>query len=215
MAILKGKLSGVEHEVETGGLARASIYPRVGSAAYVHGIRTGLLGAALAADAPIFGVRNGTGAGNALNVYLTHLQLMVTTTTAFTAAQEFGWYGQRFSAANLAGGAATELPVRHYGAGASVMETGGGAGGDIRVSTTTALTSTGVTFDANRRVYLVTWRDQTVNLRHFDEIKFSEIYGSPLKLAPGDGWCIRNLVVWPAAGAAMVHGRLAWEERAT
>lgn len=215
MAILKGKLSGVEHEVETGGLARASIYPRVGTAAYTHGIRTGLLAATLAADAPIFSVRNGTGGANAVNVYLTHLWLSFTVTTAFTAVQEFGWYGQRFSAANLAGGAATALPVRHYGAGASVMEPGGGAGGDIRVSTTAALTVVGVTFDANRVVPLLTWRAVTVDVRYVEEIKFSEIYGSPLKLAPGEGWAIRNLVVWPAAGVGMVHGRLAHEERTT
>ena len=42
-----------------------------------------------------------------------------------------------------------------------------------------------------------------------------EAVGQPIKLAPGEGLAIRNLVVWPAAGTGVLTGVIKWEERTT
>lgn len=217
MAFLKGAVGGFLAEIESVIKAlRVAHYPRDVSGSYCYGIRTGLLAAALAADAPIWAMRNGP-TGNTKNIYFSGGFFWFITTTAFTAAQEFGFYLQRFSVANLAGGTAVPLPVSLTNNGtASAVTPGGAEAGDIRTSTTTALTSAGVTFDANKVIPVINWRDPTINLRYGPfEFRCFEWFGQPWKLVPGEGIVLRNLVVWPAAGVGMVSGGVGWEERTT
>lgn len=186
---------------------------------YAGSITSGVLAATLAADAPIFGLRNGpTQTGTTLGpglldlqrfVYIKEIQLRVSSTVAFTAIQQFGLYIERFSGANLAGGAAGVIQkVSGSGIANSVCLTGGAQGGDIRVSTTAALTTAGTTFDGNKiPIYGFTGvgpSDYPVAVIQFQE---------PLRLGVGEGLAIRNQIVWPAAGTAIVTGLIQWDER--
>lgn len=186
---------------------RAVLYPKQ-QESYSARATTGLLGATLAADAPIFGIRNATGAAKSL--YIEKIDLGFSVTTAFTATQQFGLYLERFSAAALAGGAAATI-LRHDAGGLGASETAG-AGGDVRVATTGALTVVGVTFDTGK-VPVLGWSNKNIDAQIGPFTVFDASEGAPIVLAAGEGLAIRNLIVWPAAGVGVVSGRVFWSER--
>lgn len=192
------------------------------SAAYMASFTTGVLAATLAADAPICAIRNGptqTAFNPSTSVgvistqrwaYITEIGIRVSGVVAFTAAQQFGLYLRRFSVASLAGGAASPiLKVNSSTAPDSACLTGGAEGGDLRVSTTAALTVAGVTFDANK-IPIFGW--STVGPAEFGS---NTIYleTEPIRLAPGEGLALANQIVWPAAGTAIVNGYIKYDER--
>jgi len=42
---------------------------------------------------------------------------------------------------------------------------------------------------------------------------FDASESAPIILKAGEGISLRNLVVWPAAGTAVIHSRVTWAER--
>lgn len=197
--------------------------PGMQTGAYMASLTTGVLAATLAADAPIFAIRNGPtqtdfnpstsiGAIAAKRfVHITSISLRVSSIVAFTAAQQFGLYLQRFSVANLAGGAAALiLKVNESGAPDSACLSGGAEAGDTRVATTAALTVVGVTFDATSKIPIYGWT--TVGPAEYFET-LVEFETDALRLAPGEGLAIRNSIVWPAAGTGVVTGFVRYQER--
>lgn len=171
-------------------------------------VSTEVLAAALAVDAPVFGIRSGP-TNNTKRVVIVGLKLQFSTQAAFTAVQQFGFYLERFSAANLAGGQ-TYNPFKARDVDdVSVCRPGGAEGGDIRASTTAALTVVGVTFEGNK-VPVYGWNDLAVarDASWVDTIEPED----PVVLEPGEGLAIRNLVVWPAAGAGTLAGFIKYYE---
>lgn len=180
---------------------------------------TAVLGVALAADAPICGIRCGptqTPAaiqGGTRKVYVQEIGLRFSVLAAFTAAQQFGFYLQRFTSANLAGGTATAMITNLHGNGASVVASvctpGGGEGGDIRSSTTAALTTAGVAFVGGKiPVYGWTAAAAASELPQA-VLNFND---APLRLDLGEGLALVNSVVWPAAGTGVFTGWIRWAE---
>lgn len=188
---------------------------------YIASLTTGVLAATLAADAPIFGIRCGPTQAEVLPtagiitkprfVYISEIGLSVNGVVAFTAAQQFGLYLERFSVANLAGGAAALISkVNETGAPDPTCLTGGPEGGDTRVATTAALTVVGVTFDGKKIPLSAAWSAVGPGALAQSVTTF---YDNPLRLAAGEGLAIRNLVVWPAAGTGVVSGYVKFDER--
>lgn len=186
---------------------------------------TGALAAALAVDAPVAAIRCGPTQTDAANpttppasimrgvrrIFITGLEISVSSITAFTAAQQFGLYLQRFSAANMAGGAAAL--IMKLGSStfpASVALSGGAEAGDTRVSTTAALTTAGVTLDATSKIPVYGWT--TVGPAEYGKADL-DFRDNPIRLDLGEGLALCNSVVWPAAGTAVVTATLYFEER--
>jgi len=190
MAIIKGGTTGALTEVGSASKGARIVSPggsdAEGGGAYIVRATTGVLAAALAVDAPIFGIRNGP-TTNTKVVYITNIAIDFDTMVVFAAQQQFGFYLDRFSAANLAGGTAqTPIKVR-TGDPNSACLTGGAEGGDIRMSTTAALTSAGVTFTATP-VPIIGWTDPAANKKtsglRFD---FDNANDEPIRLLSGEG----------------------------
>lgn len=171
-------------------------------------VSTGVLAAALAVDAPVFGIRNGP-TTNTKRVVIVRLKLQFSTQAAFTAVQQFGFYLEKYNTANLAGGQTYEPLKARLEADESVCKPGGAEGGDIRASTTAALTVAGVTF-LGEKVPVYGWNDLAVarDAPWVDAIEPED----PVALAPGEGLAIRNLVVWPAAGTGTLAGFVKYYE---
>lgn len=194
--------------------------PGFQTGSYIASITSGVLAATLAADAPIFGIRCGPTQAEVLPtagiitkprfIYITEIGLKVNSVVAFTAAQQFGLYIERFSAANLAGGAAALISkVNETGAPDPTCLSGGAEGGDTRVSTTAALTVVGVTFDT-KKIPIYGWSTVGPADYGFQRIQFLD---NPLRLGAGEGLAIRNQIVWPAAGTGTVNGYVKFDER--
>jgi hypothetical protein len=171
---------------------------------YMARATSGVLAAALAVDAPIFAMRHGAAA--AKTAYVHKIDLGFGCAVAFTTGSQVGFYLQRFSVAALAGGTSYLASILRYDtADASEM-------GDLRASTTAALTSAGVTFAADS-VPLLSFASPTLSQQIGPLTLFDSTESAPIKLAAGEGICIRNLVVWPAAGTGVVSCRVVWSER--
>lgn len=186
---------------------RAALYPK-NQESYSARATTGLLGATLAADAPIFGIRNASAAAKSL--YIEKIDLGFSVTTAFTATQQFGLYLERFNAAVLGGGAAAAV-LRHDASGTGASEIAGAGGGAV-VATTAALTVVGVAFEG-QKVPILGWSNKNLDAQIGPATVFDASEGAPIVLAAGEGLSIRNLIVWPAAGVGVVTGRVFWSER--
>jgi hypothetical protein len=195
-AVFRGATSGNMAEVDAAVLAqRVAVYPK-NQPNFGARVTTGVLAAALAAGAPIFGIRAG-----ATPIYVIQVVVSFSWAVAATAMQQFGLVMERFSGAALAGGQAY-TPLKHRSGDVS-------SAADIRAATTAALTSTGVTFDGSQSP-LLGW---TSNAAGFLVGPLTvDLADCPIKLLPGEGLCIRNLIAWPAAGTGVVSGALRWEE---
>ena len=162
----------------------------------------GTLAAALAVDAPIAALRHSASANSDLYVEKVEIQ-SVTFVAALTAAQRFGFYLQRFDTAALAGGTA-RVPI-------DLRAEGDSFAGDLRSSDTAALTTAGVSFKAGTwpllDLFVVGAANERIGPRILD------LREHPLVLKPGDGVALRNLVVWPAAGTAVVEASIQFSER--
>lgn len=178
---------------------------------------TGVLAAALAADAPIASMRvgptqtAGSIQGGTVKAYVRWISLRLASTVAFTAAQQFGLYLQRFSGANMAGGSTRSILNLHENTAAinkSVCLPGGGQAGDFRASDTAALTTAGVTL-SGEKITVYGW--STVGPAEYPWV-YLDFTERPLRLDVGEGLALFNKVVWPVAGTAVLNGTIAWDE---
>lgn len=205
MAIQVVGFGGAILEVETTlKAARTTIYPR--EVFGLHSIRatTGVMTAALAVDAPVFGIR--AAAAPTKDTYITRICGSFSWVVAATAAQQFGFYWERFSAANLAGGVAA-LVMKHDTNHPTIQAQ------DVRVSAAAALTVAGVTFDGNK-VPFMSWTNSAIGTGVLDmPVLFDGDVEGPIRLRAGEGISFRNLIVWPAAGTGVAAFRITVEER--
>lgn len=178
---------------------------------------TGIMAAALAADAAIASMRVGPtqtvdASHPGIKAWVTGLEVKVYNTVAWTAVQQFGLYLSKFSAAAMAGGTAKD-PLRHQGTGASmpdsVCKTGGTFAGDFRRSDTAALTVAGVTIDPVK-IPIYGW-GALVGPTEYPE-RDVDLRDNPIRLDVGEGLALFNQIVWPAAGTAVIQCTVFWDE---
>jgi len=205
--------SGVDAEVEASVRAVRAINVGRGTPFCVSTV-TGTIGAALAANSPVFAMRLDPGA--AVRAFIERIRLEYTTIVAFTtpvtAARRLALF--RGSGAAAAGGTAiTTAQKKHTNfGGTSEMDTANG--GDIRVSTTAALTVVGLTFETDPL--------RQMTLTHvgaaggFREViwEFHATENSPVVLEPGQVLAIRNPVAMDAAGTWQLGVNVDWHEAA-
>ena len=203
-SIVKGAASGNFCEVDGGVLAqRVSKYPKhtsagVGISYSVRGT-TGILAAALAAGAALFGIRQASSPTK--SIYITQIRATFACVVAFTTGSQVGFVLERFSVANLAGGTAF-TPLRHdTSQGASEAQ-------DIRAATIAALTVTGVTFQGFQTPIIDLSSPTLAAVVPPVELDYRD---NPIRLQAGEGLAVRNLLVWPVAGAGVLGLSIKWE----
>lgn len=190
--------------------ARVAIVPRT-TKSYAVAATSGILVAALAANSSVFAMRLDPGAG--VRAYIERIRLGITTLTAFTTPVTAGRRLALFrgSGAQPSGGTAL-TPANKWTAGPAPSEFTTAQGGDVRISTTAALTVTGITFE-------------TTSLREFSMshigasggfveylVDFAASEFCPIILEPGQLIAIRNPVVMDAAGTFQVSVAVDWHE---
>lgn len=178
--------------------------------AYEVRLTTGIIAAAAAADATWAALRNGPTSGR--TVHIVDLSLEVDGVVAFTAAQQFGIYMERFTAGNATAGTA-RTPFKLLSSYPnSACLAGGPEGGDCRSSGTGGLNTAACTFEGVQ-VPILGWTDPAVGKKSSGMgFRITPELGIPLKLLPGEGLALRNLVAWPAAGTAVITAKLRWYE---
>ena len=212
MAVFEGGASGALVDVEADKKAsRLVIAPR-GKAYSVSSV-TGTIAVALAANSSVFAMR--LDPGSPLLAFIERIRLRYTTivayTTPVTANRRLAVY--RGSGAAASGGTALATAAQKDST-SSPSECNSAQGGDIRISTTGALTVTGITCE--------TQEFATMPLVHvgaagaYSEVifEFATTESSPIILQPGQLLAVRNPVAMDAAGTWQLAVRVDWHEAA-
>lgn len=160
---------------------------------------TGVLGATLAAGATLFSMRNPS--ATTRNVYITNIAASFGCTVAFTTASQQLYVAERFTTATPSGGQAYTA-MEHDVASPATQVT------DIRASTTGALTVTSVVFEGNQVPLLGTASPLVSTVADGG----LDLRDNPIVLRAGEGLCLRNVVVWPAAGTGVLTASVTWYE---
>jgi hypothetical protein len=217
MAVIVGGTSGVTADVDgsnSKGL-NVVIRPRDVAGAYRYAQQSGIIAAAT--NGLLWNMRNGPTA-NTKRVYITRIYGIIQVVTAPTAAAQLTLNLVRTSVANTAGGTAGVIfNKKAYATTAnSAVTVGGGEGGRVEITTTGALTTTGVTIDTlvapfvflncttttpaigNRFEYSI---ENDAGLEHF------------LELAPGEGLAIQTSAATPTALTFVLGVAVSWSEK--
>lgn len=189
------------------GAGRAVIVPR--GEPYFLGAQTGVIAAALAGNASVFGMRLNPSA-NPLRAYIERLILDWTTIVAFTTPVTAGRRLAVFrgsGAAATGGTAIAEVVPGISTAPASQFNTT--QGGDVRIATTAALGVTGITFEAQPAAVM--------NVTHVGAagayLQMTFELGSPIILEPGQILAVRNgSAAMDAAGTWQLGVNVQWRE---
>lgn len=199
--------------VEKNGAARVVVVGR--GNAYAASAVSGTIGAALASGSSVFAMR--LDAAAPMRAYIERIRLQWTTVVAFTTALTVGrrLALHRGSSGTPTFGGTTVVPVKKHSAGAVDSEFLGAAGGAIAISTTGALTVTGITVEADPI--------RTMSLAHvgaagafFEQIwEFSGGESYPCVLEPGQSLHIRTPVAMDAAGTWSLAVSVDWHEAET
>jgi hypothetical protein len=174
---------------------------------------TGTIAAAVAASAPIFAMRNSPTSGEV--IYINGIRIKFTTTVAFTVpiTQTRQLAITRASGSALAGGTSVATPTPKStanGVSASALANGG----DIRIATTGALTTTGVTLENNHITMSLAHVGNAGNTADF--FYDFDVYTAPIELQPGQVLVVRNgLTAMDAAGTWSATIDVDWRESAT
>lgn len=213
MAIIQHATLSNTLKVSDKGSALVSLQQR-GNAFSVSSI-TGTIGAAASANASFFAMRLDAGAGN-IKAYIERVRISYTTIVAFTtpitANRRLAIY--RGSGANASGGTAITTVAKKYSAsGDSEFETA--QGGDIRISTTGALTVTGITYETNEFATLPLVHVGAAGSFYESIFEFNTNESAPITLNPGQLLAIRNPVAMDAAGTWQMAIRVDWYEEDT
>lgn len=188
---------------------RTTTVPR-GNAYAVTNV-TGTIGAALAANSAVFAMRLDPGSG--VLAFVERIRLQYTTivayTTPITAGRRLGLY--RGSGAAASGGTAIAT-VHKKDSTSAGSECEAAQGGDIRISTTGALTVTGITWEADpiRTILLVHVGAAGGYYEAVMEFHASEC--APIILQPGQLLGVRNPQAMDAAGTWQLDLSIDWHE---
>lgn len=195
--------------LETGtGAQRQVIVPR--GYGYCSAAITGTIGAALGANSSVFAMR--LDPSSAKRAFIERIRLEFTSIVAFTTPITAGRRLSLFrgSGAAASGGTAMTAVPKHSTAPGSEFEIANG--GDIRISTTGALTVTGITFETAelRALLLVHVGAAGAYTERIWEFAAAECH--PIQLEPGQVLAIRNPVAMDAAGTWQLAVNVDWYE---
>lgn len=209
MSIQNRGASNVIAEVEPNKAMRSSLVCR-GDGYAVTGT-TGTIGAALAANSSVFAMRLDPGASKL--AFIERIRLQWTTLVAFTVPLTAGRRLEiyRGSGAGTSGGTSIAA-VAPKDTTSPLSQFNTAEGGAVSISTTAALTVTGITFEANPFA--------SMSLAHvgaagafFEQVfEFAAGESAPIVLQPGQLLAIRNPVVMDAAGTWQLGVRVDWHE---
>ncbi len=175
---------------------------------------TGTIAASLAANSSIFSMRLDPSAGNK-NAYIERIRITFTCLVAYTvpltAGRRLAVYRGSNSGVAMSGGTAiTTVAKKHSTSVNSEFEAA--QGGDVRISTTGALTVGGALFEANE--FATMSLVHVGNAGNFLEsvFEFNANESAPIVLEPGQILAIRNPAVMDAAGTWQASIRVDWYE---
>lgn len=199
--------AGITARIDNRGL-RSSTVPR-GNAYSVSSI-TGTVAAALAANATTFAMR--LDPGSAVLAYIERIRIMYTTIVAYTTPVTAGRRLALFRGSGAATSGGTALTSVAKDSTGSPSECNLAQGGDIRISTTGALTVTGITYEADpiRSMTLVHVGAAGAYTESIFEFHASEC--APVILQPGQLLAVRNPVAMDAAGTWQMGINVDWHE---
>lgn len=209
--IADGRTVAGNAAVESTKTLRSALAPRSLNN-YATSSVTGTIAAAAAANATFFAMRLDPGAGRLAFIDRVRCQYttIVAYTTPVTANRRLALF--RGSGAAASGGSAITEGVRKDTANGSPSEFDAANGGDIRISTTGALTVTGITYETNPI--------RTQSLVHAGAAgavsewvwEFAATECAPIVLQPGQLIAIRNPVAMDAAGTWQLSVSVDWYE---
>lgn len=173
---------------------------------------TGTIGAALAANSSVFAMR--VDPGSSKNAWIRRMRITYTTivvyTTPVTAGRRLALF--RGSGAAASGGTAlsTAIPGKDSTAANSEVQTS--EGGDARISTTGALTVTGITFEAQELATMSLVHVGAAGASFDQEWLWDSGPEHPLVLRAGQLLAIRNPAAMDAAGTWQAAVTVDWCE---
>jgi hypothetical protein len=204
MAVLEDPNTGSMAAVDASKLAlRASLRPFELTGYSAFGAQSGAL-TGVAANAPVFSLRNA--AGNGELVLVRHIGLGFLTTTAFTTAQivDYGLFFARPFTASDSGGTAISIAGNNTKVRTSLAAPNSM---DARIATTAALTAGTRTLDTNALAQIGAWSggagQGVVPLQNnlWDQYTGDQL----IVLAPNEGLVVANLTAMGAAGVVRLY----------
>lgn len=172
---------------------------------------SGIIGAALAANASVFAMRNDLASPRRVFIERVRLQYtcIVAYTVPITAGRRLGLY--RGNGAAASGGTAL-TPFRKASSVGNVSEVDSTNGGDARISTTAALTVTGITFETPLIAEMHLSHMGTAGAFFEEVFQFNPTDSAPIVLEPGQLLAVRAPVAFDAAGTWQLGVRVDWHE---
>lgn len=231
MAIIQGaidRLTGLAPTLKIGGrnaAARVEARPwdlGTDENAFRIAAKSGAItGTGVVAGGPLFSVRWSGGNNTGGYFVLTKLRAVLDVTTIFTAAQEIGIDAVRATAFNAGDSAGTALtPTGPENKMRSAYA--GSATAGIRIAAATVLTAGTRTLDTNPFAISNAVGERIVNVAAGTGylpappqavLDFTPgPYEYPLVLQPNEGFVIRNVVAFPAAGVVSLTVEMSWME---
>ena len=173
-----------------------------------------------AANTPMFSMRFVAGsAGQAQIAIIQRISISIMPTTGFTAAQQvsYGAYVARSFSAVDSGGAAATLTGNNNKLRTSMTTSQLAANGDMRISTTGALTAGTRTLDSQAFAVTAAFVPVTLVAQPAQHLILYECFtgDTPLVLATQEGIVINNLTLMGAAGVLSIGVTVEWTESAT
>lgn len=191
---------------------RASTVPRSINNYSVSNV-TGVVAAALAANASVFAMRLDPGAGAKL-AFIERIRCQFTTIVAFTVPVTAGRRLALFRGAGAAatGGTAIATSARKDTSGGVSSEVDVVNGGDIRIATTAALGVAGITFEAEPIAIATLSHIGAAGSHHEWIWEFAASEAAPIILQPGQLLAIRNPIAMDAGGTFQLSAGVQWHE---
>lgn len=201
--------TGAEVNTE-GSLYTVDVSPT--GANYVVATKTGTIAAAASAGATVFAMRYDPAAGSK-SVWIDSIKLRWTTIVAFTVpiTQTRSLVLTRGSGAATSGGTAIPVATKKDSSYA-VSEFDSSVGGDMRISSTGALTTTGVTFDATNIAEIPLIQVGAAGA-FYETIYEFNVRNHPVELHAGELMALRvGASAMDAAGTWSLGVEVSWRE---
>jgi hypothetical protein len=187
--------------------ARVSIWPT--GEAYSAAANSGLIAATT--NGSLFTIRLNPNADDDYRLYLTSFTFQWSTITAFTTPATSRFLSLNRSTIHAAPSAQTAVTPIAKDATTRISMASAAGGGDIRISNTAAITTTGVTFDsANLAVFNLTGSGASGGTATFTWSALTN--GGPIVLKPGQVLTCRTTAALDAAGTAVIGVYAEWIE---
>ena len=178
---------------------------------YSQGNITSTMAAALGANSTIYAMRFNPSSSKMVRIH--RIRLLWTTVVAFTVPVTAGRRLGVFKGTGAAASGGTSLgvsPKRDTNSPSSQCDIA--QGGDQRIASTVALTTTGITYDA--QPFKIMTLSHVGSIGNYGEsiYEFDDDTGGPLILRPGELMAIRNPVAMDALGTWQLGVNVDWTE---